>query len=140
MHRKFKPWADKNIWEALFLDSQREPDLEYVLVNATIVRAHACAAGYKKDSAEDEALGRIQGGFRTKIPALTDALGNPLKCIATPGQRQEITQANAMIVNIFDSAVLGDKGSHTNTRITQFAEPRWASGIPSRKNRKKPRE
>ena len=84
MHRKFKPWADKNIWEALFLDSQREPDLEYVLVDATIVRAHACAAGYKKDSAEDEVLGRIQGGFRTKIPALTDALGNPLKFIATP--------------------------------------------------------
>ena len=64
----------------------------------SIVRAHACAAGYKKDSAEDEALGRIQGGFRTKIPALTEALGNPLKCIATPGQRQEIAQANAMIV------------------------------------------
>ncbi len=79
-------------------------------------------------------------GFSTKIPALTDVLGNPLKFIATPGQRQEITQANAMIVNVFESTVLGDKGSDPNTRITQFAKPRWASGIPSRKNRKKPRE
>ncbi len=91
-------------------------------MNATIVRAHACAAGHKKDSAEDEAL------------------GNPLKFIATPRQRQEITPANAMIVNIFDSTVLGDKVYDPNTRITQFAEPRWASRIPSRKNRKKPRE
>ncbi len=62
------------------------------MIYGTIVRAHACCAvGYRKNSAEEEALGRSKGGFSTKIHALTDAFGNLLKFIVTPGQRQEIT-------------------------------------------------
>jgi len=140
VHRKFKQWSDKNIWKDLFLDSQKDPDLEYVMIDGPIVRAHACAAGYKKNSAEQEALGRSKGGFSTKIHALTDALGNPLKCIVTPGQRQEITQANARIQDVFDSGVLGDKGYDANVLITQISEPRCIAVIPARKNRKEARE
>ena len=53
--------------------------MEWVMIDSTIVRAHACAAGYGKDTQEQEALGRSKGGFTTKIHTLVDALGNPLK-------------------------------------------------------------
>ncbi len=56
-----------------------EADEEAVMIDATIVRAHACSAGYKKNSQEQEALGRSKGGFTTKIHALVDDLGNPLE-------------------------------------------------------------
>ena len=58
------------------------------MIDSTIVRTHACAAG---DMQDKQALGRSAGGFTTKIHALVDALGNPLKFILTPGQRSDHT-------------------------------------------------
>jgi hypothetical protein len=52
--------------------------LQHVLIDSTIARTHACAAGATGSNAEAEALGRSKGGFMTKLHAITDALGNPL--------------------------------------------------------------
>jgi transposase len=50
------------------------------LINdATIVRPHPCAAGYKKNPQDKQALGRSKGGFTTKIHAVVDALGQALR-------------------------------------------------------------
>lgn len=75
------------------------------MVDATIVRAHACAAGYGKESQSQQALGRSRGGFSTKI----DALGNPLKFILSAGQRHEISQAEPLIESISGTIIIGDK-------------------------------
>ena len=79
IHRRFKKWCEKGIWQKLLEYTQQDPDLEISIIDGTIVRAHACAAGYGKGSQTQEALGRSKGGFTTKIHALVDALGNPLK-------------------------------------------------------------
>ena len=73
---RFNSWTKKNIWSSLLIFCAEEPDLEYVMIDATIVRAHACSAGYKKKN--PEGLGRSKGGFTSKIHATVDALGNPL--------------------------------------------------------------
>ena len=78
LHRRFKRWSYAGIWEAL-MQHVVDPDKEAVMIDATIIRSHACAAGYKKNAQSQEALGRSKGGFSTKIHALVDALGNPLK-------------------------------------------------------------
>ncbi|WP_405197041.1 MULTISPECIES: transposase [unclassified Wolbachia] len=70
---------------------QQNPDLEVAVIDGTIVRAHACLPDTKRIP---KLLGRNKGGFTTKIHAFVDALGNPLKFILTPGQRNEITQVN----------------------------------------------
>ena len=36
----------------------READLEWVMIDSTIVRAHACSMGYGKNSQDRETLGR----------------------------------------------------------------------------------
>lgn len=46
----------------------------------------------------------------TKIHAVVDALGNPLRFILTPGQASDITQAEALIADLPADHVLGDKG------------------------------
>jgi transposase len=46
----------------------------------------------------------------TKIHAIVDALGNPLRFILTPGQASDFTQAEALIDEIPAEYVLGDKG------------------------------
>jgi hypothetical protein len=94
-----------------------EADLEWVIIDATIVRAHACSAGYGKNSQDREALGRSKGGFTTKIHALLDALGNPLKFILSPGQRHESTQAEKLIEGGPLSVLIADKGYDSHTLV-----------------------
>ena len=49
----------------------------------------------KKD--DDQAIGRSKGGLSTKIHALVDALGNPLRFLLTPGQAHDLIGADALL-------------------------------------------
>lgn len=45
--QRFDDWSRKGVWQKLFDHFSQDRDLEFVLIDATIVRAHACAAGAK---------------------------------------------------------------------------------------------
>jgi|TARA_B100001971_G_scaffold167836_1_gene159085 putative transposase len=45
--RRFARWSKAGVWESLFKALTDDPDFEYVIVDATIVRAHQHAAGAK---------------------------------------------------------------------------------------------
>jgi putative transposase len=46
-HCRFRRWTISGVWESLFNALAVEPDFEYVLVDATICKAHADASGAK---------------------------------------------------------------------------------------------
>ena len=135
-HKRFKQWSDKNIWKQLFEKVQVNPDFEYLMIDASIIRAHACSAGYGKNSQEKEALGRSKGGFTTKIHAAVDALGNPLKFSLTAGQRHDITQAYFLTKDFTGQLLLADKGYDSNHFIETIQMQGFTPVIPPRKNRK----
>lgn len=137
---RFNEWTKKDIWSKLMDFCIQDPDLEWLMIDATIVRAHPCAAGYKKDSQEKEALGRSKGGFTSKIHVLVDALGNPLRVKLTPGQRHDITQASDLIADAHDAEVLADRGYDSNEFRQQIRSQNCKPVIPPRSNRKEPIE
>jgi transposase len=47
-YRRFRRWAKKGVWERIFNELRESPDCEYLIIDATIVRAHQHAAGAKK--------------------------------------------------------------------------------------------
>jgi transposase len=63
----------------------------------------------------------------TKIHALVDALGNPLRFILTPGQVNDITQAEELIAELPADHILADKGYDSKalreTIVNQGAVP-----------------
>lgn len=135
VHKRFKRWSDRDIWKGLFEFSQIDPDMELVMIDATIVRSHACAAGYGKDTQEKEALGRSKGGFTTKIHAMVDALGNPVKFILTPGQRNDITQAKPLSKTVKGIPLIADKAYDCNKFIMDLRKRKCAPIIPPKSNR-----
>jgi transposase len=139
VHARFRSWARRGIWAKFFELVQENPDTEALMIDATIVRAHACAAGYVKNGQEKEALGRSKGGFTTKIHALVDSLGNPLAFKLTGGQRHEITQASALLGEYRGTWVIADKGYDSNAFIQHIQERQGTPVIPPRKNGTKPR-
>ena len=138
VYRRFARWADKGIWTQMHQHFIDDPDMESLLLDSTVIRAHPCAAGAAKKSGGQaaQALGRSRGGFSTKIHVNVDALGNPLRLTLTAGQRHDITQANALIAGYDSEFVIADKSYDADdfrqTILTSGAEP----VIPPRANRK----
>lgn len=44
--RRFNRWARQGVWQRLFVELQ-DPDLEWLILDSTVVRAHQHAAGQK---------------------------------------------------------------------------------------------
>ena len=57
---RYNRWSEKGIWENLFKTLADDPDFEYVMMDATIVRAHQHSAGAK-------------GGLRRRKPLVVRA-------------------------------------------------------------------
>jgi transposase len=87
----------------------------------------------------DRCLGRSRGGLTTKIHALVDKKGRPLKLKLTAGQRSDIESASEMIADLPKGAMLlADKGYDANAlRDMATARGAWAN-IPPKTNRKDP--
>ena len=51
VYKRFARWDDLGVWEGLFDGVADDPDLQSVMIDATVVRAHACAAGAPKKTA-----------------------------------------------------------------------------------------
>ena len=48
VHKRFKRWADKGVWQMIFNTLVADADIAWVMIDSTIVRAHPHAAGAKK--------------------------------------------------------------------------------------------
>ena len=87
-----------------------------------------------------QALGRSRGGFSTKVHTSVDALGNPLRFRLTAGQRHDITQAEALVIDLESEFVIADR-SYDSDDFVQFIITNGAIPvIPPRSNRKDVRE
>jgi putative transposase len=47
VYQRFNRWAKKGRWKAIF-EALQEPDLDWVMLDSSVVRAHQHAAGQKK--------------------------------------------------------------------------------------------
>jgi len=51
VYKRFAYWSQAGIFEKLFASISTDRDLEYLLIDSTIVRAHACSSGAQKNTA-----------------------------------------------------------------------------------------
>jgi transposase len=50
VYKRFARWCDRGVWERILTHFADDPDKENGMVDITIVRAHASAAGTTKNS------------------------------------------------------------------------------------------
>ena len=51
VYKRFARWSKLGVFEKLFEHLSTDRDLEYLLIDSTIVRAHACSSGAQKNTA-----------------------------------------------------------------------------------------
>lgn len=81
-------------------------------------------------------MGRSRGGLTTKIHALSDALGRPLRFILTGGEAGDITMAPALLANVEAGGVIADKAYDSNALRALIAAAGAEAIIPSNRTRK----
>lgn len=105
------------------------------MIDASIVRAHQHAAGGRGGQCY-QALGRSCGGLSSKIHAKVDSFGMPVKFIITGGERQECTQANALIGEDHSDYLLADRAYDQDELRDNLHLQGTTPVIPGKKNRK----
>ena len=118
LRKRSRRWAQKDIWQRLF-EAVQEPDVDWVMLDSTVVRAHAQRVAQRVG---DEALGRSRGGLTTKIHAVVDALGNPLRVVLGPGQQADCRRVAELLSAAEDAGnVLSDKAYDTDAMLASVA-------------------
>ncbi len=140
--KRFNRWSKQEVWKKMHTFFANDPDMESIMIDSTVVRAHPCAAGaMKKDGQEqNQALGRSRGGFSTKVHVLVDALGNPLDFILTGGQVADVTQAKALLEGRKAGNAIMDKAYDADEILNQIDSQGMTAVIPPKSNRKTPRD
>jgi len=123
-------------WKAIFEDLVKNADGESFMIDATIVRAHQDAAGARTLEGP-QAIGQSRGGPTTKIHAVVDALGNPIRIELTEGQVHDVTRASSLITGFEGANILADKGYDADALIQQIESQGCIPVIPSKRNRTK---
>jgi transposase len=112
--RRLQRWTQAGIWSRI-LGGLRglaaEAGWQLHMLDSTVIRAHAHAAG-ARCSAGEQALGRSRGGFSTKLHLRADAHGRPVALHLTGGERHDLLG----VAPLFEQAVL---------RTGRRGRPRW---------------
>lgn len=141
--KRFIRWGKTGVWEALHYWVTADREEESLMVDSTVVRAHACAAGAPRkpgEPATDQALGRSRGGFSTKIHLLADGLGHGVDFRLTGGQVADITHAEALLTGRQAQYGILDKAYDADKIVPRLESQGIIPVIPPRSTRKNPRE
>jgi transposase len=82
-----------------------------------------------------QVIGRSRGGLTSKIHAVADALGNPVRWVLSGGEVADVTQAKPLLHGLKADAVLADKGYDADTLIDSIQATGAIAVIPPKRNR-----
>ena len=137
VYQRFNRWAKSGVFERVFRLLASDHDNEYMMIDATIVRAHQHSAGAQKNTARKPSADPRRTD--TKIHALVDALGNPVEVMLSPGQDHDLTCAQPLIEAVDPGALIADKAFDADAFIAALNDRAIVPVIPSKSNRKTPR-
>jgi transposase len=137
--KRFRDWVKADVFQRMFDAVSDEPDMEYAMVDATIVRVHRHGQG-AKGGTQSQAIGKSRGGLTTKILALTDALGNLVRFELLPGQRYDTIGMAPLIKGVEFNGLIADKAFDANWIIAELNQRGAKIVISQKVNRTAPLE
>ena len=143
VHRRFRRWVKAGVFKRIF-DAIPDPDLRTLLVDGTYAKLHQNGAGARrggltpKQSAVKQKIGRSHGGLTTKVVAVVDGDGRPVRFVLAPGNRHEGPLLKEAIDGLETSELIADKAYDSNNIRKMLRERGIDAVIPSNRQRMKP--
>ena len=139
IYKRFNEWAKSGKWELVFKIASNNPDLEWLFIDGSIVKAHQHSSGASKDSKEgDHAIGKSVAGNTTKIHMVVDSLGLPVNFEITGGQVHDVKVASSLLSPMLPrvEALIADKGYDSQALRDEIEQNGAKPNIPKRKGAK----
>ena len=48
VYKRFARWENNGVWQRMFEHFAGDPDMEHIMIDSSVIRAHPCAAGVQK--------------------------------------------------------------------------------------------
>jgi transposase len=107
-YNRFVRWRKAGVWDRMLCAITAAHEGHIQMIDSTSVRAHQQAATVRRDL--DHCLGRSRGGLTTKIHAVVDAKGLPIRLGVTAGQAHDGPTADTLLDHLGPrKIVLADK-------------------------------
>ncbi|PHS27626.1 MAG: IS5/IS1182 family transposase [Robiginitomaculum sp.] len=136
-YNRFNRWRKAGVWDRLMDAITEAYDGDVQMIDSSAIRVHQHAGCAKKKV--ERHMGRSRGGLTTKIHAVVDAKGLPVRLSLTPGQAWDGEAAMDLLDALPEKAmVLADKAYDADAiREMIRRQGAWAN-IPPKRNRKNP--
>jgi transposase len=139
VRKRFRRWCKAGIWQWLFEGTVPVEQIEKLMLDGTICKAHRSATGAPGGAEED--IGRSRGGQTSKIgAAVCGQTQKIVRVVLAPGQRNDCVLAEAMLGPVEGVTVIADKAFDTDPIRSDLAARGCTTVIPSKKNRRHPKK
>ena len=135
--KHFRRWVKADTFYRMFKALSSGSDLEYAMIDGTIVKVHRSGQGAKGGTL-CKAIGRSRGGITTKILALTDGLGNLVDFCLMPGQAHDLRETDTLIRDLTAGHLLADRAFDADWLRNDLLAREVTPVIPPKSNRKFP--
>lgn len=110
-----------------------EPDLEWALIDGSIVKAHQHSSGAA--SGQESAIGQSVAGNTTKIHMAIDACDLPIHFTVTGGEVHDCKEAPTLVAELPKAdSIVADKGYDSEPLRVQIQGQGVVPVIPRKKN------
>jgi len=135
IYSRFNDWSKKEKLNNIFKSLIISPDMEWKMIDGSVVKAHQHATGARKSEASG--IGRSVGGLTSKIHMVVDSHGNPIDFEVTGGQVHDIQMATELIERTPKSSfTIADKGYDGEYLRWVIREQESVPVIPRKSNSK----
>jgi transposase len=134
VYNQFNRWCRNGLLERVLASFAAEADNEWNMIDSTINKAHQHSAGCRRGAVA--AIGRSRGGLTSKVHAVCDAHGNPIRTSVSEGQCNDAVAAPELLRQSTAEVVIGDKGYDSVALRDQIVAAGAEPVIPYRENTK----
>ncbi|WP_299845098.1 IS5 family transposase [uncultured Jannaschia sp.] len=141
LYNRWKRWSDMGVFARIMEGLAAEgTERKTIMIDATYLKAHRTASSLRlKKGGGGRLIGRTKGGMNTKLHAITDSIGRPIRFFITAGQVSDYTGARALMDSLPSADwLLGDRGYDADWFREDLANKGITPCIPGRKSRDKP--
>jgi transposase len=133
-YNRFVRWRQAGVWSGIMNAMAATHDAAVQMIDTSIVRVHqhgACITRNKRQS-----MGRLRGGLTSKIHAVVDTNGLPVRPALTAGEAHDNGLAGKLLSRLKSGTMLlADRGYDADWIRTLAAERGAWANIPPKRNR-----
>lgn len=137
IYTRWKQWCEAGVWDQVLEKLAEQAKGKLWAIDSTSVKIHKHGFGAMKVAGFQE-IGSSRGGSNTKVHALVDNQGRPIRLSLTAGQRHDLTAAPDLVEGCTERTILADKAYDSDEFRRTLDGLGLKACIPPKANRKFP--